>query len=192
MPWFSISGAVRWNSVEIEFQNPSLAARPSPSASLIISVNLLIKMSCKRFPSFHSDHYQHARLPAEYLSFSPFHTGQWHTSALCMHPMHTAAKKCGQSFCWREHGMFWICLKLTLVDNVLIFEKFAVWFYVLPQLVNAADFVGKCRFFHSWVSPAFFTLGYRQQRRDGINRVVGSGHGLGHGAWNPSSVKCLF
>ena len=61
--WFSNSGAVRWNSVEIEFQNPSLAARPSPSASLIISVNLLIKMSCKRFPSFHSDHYQHARAP---------------------------------------------------------------------------------------------------------------------------------
>ena len=68
---FSISGAVRWNSVEIEFQNPSLAARPRPSASLIISVNLLIKMSCKRFPSFHSDHYQHARPPAEYRSFSP-------------------------------------------------------------------------------------------------------------------------
>ena len=61
----------RWNSVEIEFQNPSLAARPRPSASLIISVNLLIKMSCKRFPSFHSDHYQHARPPAEYRSFSP-------------------------------------------------------------------------------------------------------------------------
>ena len=63
--------ARRWNSVEIEFQNPSLAARPRPSASLIISVNLLIKMSCKRFPSFHSDHYQHARPPAEYRSFSP-------------------------------------------------------------------------------------------------------------------------
>ena len=61
MSCFSNSGAVRWNSVEIEFQNPSLAARPRPSASLIISVNLLIKMSCKRFPSFHSDHYQHAR-----------------------------------------------------------------------------------------------------------------------------------
>ena len=57
--------------MEIEFQNPSLAARPRPSASLIISVNLLIKMSCKRFPSFHSDHYQHARPPAEYRSFSP-------------------------------------------------------------------------------------------------------------------------
>ena len=63
--------ARRWNSVEIEFQNPSLAARPRLSASLIISVNLLIKMSCKRFPSFHSDHYQHARPPAEYRSFSP-------------------------------------------------------------------------------------------------------------------------
>ena len=88
--------------------------------------------------------------------------------------------------------MFRICLKLTLDDNVLIFEKTAVWFYVLPRLVNAADFVGKCRFFHSRVSPAFFTLGYRQQRRDGINRVVGPGHKSGQEPWDPSSVKCLF
>ena len=44
---------------KIESYNPSLRGQPS-MPGLIISRNLLIKMSCKRFPSFHCDDYRHA------------------------------------------------------------------------------------------------------------------------------------
>ena len=169
---FFDSVAVRWNSVEIEFQNPSLEGRPRPSASLIISVNLLIKMSCKRFPSFHSDHYQHAR-PARWIPqlFSPFHTAQSQT----MHaPNAHRLGKGSQSFCSREHGIFRICLNSTLVDVGI---KTMMFWYLrkLPYglMFCPSRFRGQMR--------VFFTLRYRQQRRDGINRVVGPGHKSGHG-----------
>ena len=118
---FSYSAAVRWNSVEIEFQNPSLAARPRPSASLIISVNLLIKMSCKRFPSFHSDHYQHARLPAEYLSFSP---SEWaHTRRLPMHPMHSGENQTPNAHRLEKTKPKFLFHRTRNVSNLLEFQS---------------------------------------------------------------------
>ena len=176
---FSDSGAVRWNSVEIEFQNPSLAARPRPSASLIISVNLLIKMSCKRFPSFHSDHYQHARLPAEYLSFSPFHTGQWHTSALCMHPMHTAEKKCGISFVQENMECFESAWNWLLMTTFWYLRKLPYGFMFCPNWsmrqiswANASfSLSGITSVFHSQVSAA---TSWRDQPCRGTGTQIGT------------------
>ena len=184
MSWFSNSGAVRWNSVEIEFQNPSLAARPSPSASLIISVNLLIKMSCKRFPSFHSDHYQHARAPRwipELLSPLRGEHIQSTRSANRFEKVTKGFESQENVECYNKPALWrrWRCFD----DWKKLFYGFAVW--SMRQI--------------SWAN-AGFSLGWnQQQRRDEIKRVVGAGHKSGHGeselwtqietqrAWNQSS-----